>query len=74
MAALHKITYDNGNTISLSTSCLTVASEEDNSSAAIGIGAGIGSTAVVVGLVIASMYVLKRYRLRKSGMNMHRSK
>jgi hypothetical protein len=69
LAALHKITYDNGNTISLSTSCLTVASEEDNSSAAIGIGAGIGSTAVVVGLLIVYIYIYKRYRFRKPGIN-----
>ena len=55
-------------------SCLTVSSEDDNSSATIGIGAGIGSTAVVVGLLIVSIYVLKRYRLRNPGMNMHRSK
>jgi hypothetical protein len=39
-----------------------------------GIGAGIGSTAVVVGLLIVSIYILKRYRHRKPGMNIHRSK
>jgi hypothetical protein len=35
----------------------------DHSSATIGIGAGIGSTAVVVGLLIVFIYILKRYRL-----------
>jgi flagellar biogenesis protein FliO len=38
------------------------------------IGAGIGSTAVVIGLIIVFIYILKRYRLRKPGMNIHRSK
>ena len=42
-----------------------VASEEGNNSAAIGIGVGIVSTAVVVGLLIVFIYILKRYRLRK---------
>jgi hypothetical protein len=55
-------------------SLLTVGSEDDNSSATIGIGAGIGSTAVVIGLLIVFIYILKRYRLRKPGMNKHRSK
>jgi hypothetical protein len=40
----------------LSTSCFTVASEEKNSSTAI----GIGSTALVVGLLIVFIYILKR--------------
>lgn len=53
---------------------LTAASEEDISSATITIGTGIGSTAVVVGLLIVFIYLLKRYRLRKQGINMHRSK
>ena len=55
--------------ISLSTSSLTVPSVEDNSGTAIGIVVGIGLPAVVVGF----MYILKRYRIRKPGINMHRS-
>jgi hypothetical protein len=45
-----------------------LASEEENSSTAIGIGAVIGSTAVVVELLIVFIYILKRYRLGKPGI------
>jgi uncharacterized oligopeptide transporter (OPT) family protein len=61
-AYIHEVRY-----ISLSTSSLTVPS--DNSWTAIGIVVGIGLPAVVVGF----MYILKRYRIRKPGINMHRS-
>ena len=40
---------------------------------AIGIGAGIGSTAVLIGLLILSIEALKWYKLRKKGINMSKS-